>query len=242
MSPTDPQLCGWQRGWSRDYKHIYNLWPKEAERRQRQAEGRWRTTRLTACAQAHRCRGADQGPRPPSDRQASALPNPDLWLHYQQPAPRCLNPIHGQLRSPTFQLTFLSQNFPKQFFFSNPRQDQGLPQWTADNDFIPFDGIRLTCFRPLSEETVRDLIVKSPTTSCALDLIPTGLLKACIDSLVLFITRIVNDSWISPCVMFSSWALLFLFCKSQTLTLTSSETTDLCLISHLLKKLLKKLC
>ena len=69
-----------------------------------------------------------------------------------------------------------------------------LDSCPTDNDFIPFDGIPLTYFRPVSEETVRDLVLKSPTKSCALDPIRTGLLKACIDSLVLFITRIVNDS------------------------------------------------
>ena len=38
------------------------------------------------------------------------------------------------------------------------------------------------------------LVLKSPTKSCALDPIRTGLLKACIDSLVPLITRIVNES------------------------------------------------
>ena len=52
----------------------------------------------------------------------------------------------------------------------------------------------LTCFRPLSEETVRDLALKSPTKSCALYPIFTGLLKAGIDSLVPLTTCIVNDS------------------------------------------------
>ena len=38
------------------------------------------------------------------------------------------------------------------------------------------------------------LVLKSPTKSCALDPITTGLLKACIDSLVPVVTRIVNES------------------------------------------------
>ena len=38
------------------------------------------------------------------------------------------------------------------------------------------------------------LVLKSPTKSCALDPIPTWLLKACTDSLVPLVTRIVNES------------------------------------------------
>ena len=59
---------------------------------------------------------------------------------------------------------------------------------------FPFDGIPLTCFRPVSKETVCNLVLKSPTRSCALGPIPTGLLKACIDSLVPLINRVVNES------------------------------------------------
>ena len=80
-------------------------------------------------------------------------------------------------------------------FFSDKIKDIRceLDSCPIDNDFIPFDGIPLTCFRPVLEETVRDLVLKSPTKSCALDPIPTGLLKACIDSLAHLIARIVNE-------------------------------------------------
>ena len=81
-------------------------------------------------------------------------------------------------------------------FFSDKIKDIRceLDSCPIDNDFIPFDGIPLTCFRPVSEETVRDRVLKSPTKSCALDPIPTGFLKACIDSLVPLVTHIVNES------------------------------------------------
>ena len=87
-------------------------------------------------------------------------------------------------------------------FFSDKIKDIRceLDSCPIDNDFIPFDGIPLTCFRPVSEETVRDLVLKSPTKSCALDPIPTGLLKACIDSLVPLIARIVNEYLVSGTV------------------------------------------
>lgn len=52
----------------------------------------------------------------------------------------------------------------------------------------------MTWFRPVSEETVHDLILKSPTKSCTLDPIPTELLKSWIDDLVPLMTCIVNEA------------------------------------------------
>ena len=68
-----------------------------------------------------------------------------------------------------------------------------LDAFPADN-VIPFEGAHLTCFRPVSEETVHDLILKSPTKSCTLDPIPTELLKSWIDDLVPLMTCIVNEA------------------------------------------------
>ena len=49
-------------------------------------------------------------------------------------------------------------------------------------------------FTTLAEETIRKIVMKSPSSSCALDCIPTWLLKACISELLPSITRIVNLS------------------------------------------------
>ncbi len=49
-------------------------------------------------------------------------------------------------------------------------------------------------FSPLSEAEVRRLIFKSKSTSCALDPIPTELLKECIDVVLPLLTRMVNLS------------------------------------------------
>ena len=98
----------------------------------------------------------------------------------------------------------------------------------------------LTCFRPLSEETVRDLALKSPTKSCALYPIFTGLLKAGIDSLVPLTTCIVNDSLESGTVRdVLKQAIVTPLLKKPSLDsnmLKKQKTTDLCLISHSLKK------
>ena len=52
----------------------------------------------------------------------------------------------------------------------------------------------MTWFRPVSEETIRDLILKSSAKSCNLDPVPTELQKSCIKDLIPLIIRIVNDS------------------------------------------------
>ena len=59
----------------------------------------------------------------------------------------------------------------------------------------------LTCessfaeFSLVTEESVRDIIMKSPSSSCSLDPIPTWLLKKCVDELVPIITKIINLSF-----------------------------------------------
>ena len=47
----------------------------------------------------------------------------------------------------------------------------------------------------LSEDSVREIIMKSPSTSCNLDPIPTWLLKKCADEIVPIITQIINMSF-----------------------------------------------
>ena len=46
----------------------------------------------------------------------------------------------------------------------------------------------LTCFRDMTEDEIKKIIMHSPSKSCDLDLLPTILLKACIDDLAPIIT------------------------------------------------------
>ena len=64
-------------------------------------------------------------------------------------------------------------------------------------EFIPPPEIKchLTCFEPATLEEVRKLILTSPTKTCALDQIPTSLLKSCVDVLL---TPITNTVTLSP--------------------------------------------
>ena len=57
-----------------------------------------------------------------------------------------------------------------------------------------FHGLCLEKFRDVSESDVREVITSSPTKSCALDPIPTWLLKQCLDYVAPVLTVIVNTS------------------------------------------------
>ena len=60
--------------------------------------------------------------------------------------------------------------------------------------FAIFDGPQLSQFEPVTDELIRELILKSPTKSCMLDPIPTSFTKQCLDALVSLISFIVNAS------------------------------------------------
>ena len=52
-------------------------------------------------------------------------------------------------------------------------------------------------FETVSEKFIRDLVLKSPTKSCSLDPIPTGILKEHVDLVATPITNIINESFSS---------------------------------------------
>ena len=63
----------------------------------------------------------------------------------------------------------------------------------ADNSLIT-PPPQLSSFHPVTEHEVRNIILSSSDSSCSLDLIPTKLLKSCIDSLTPPITHLINLS------------------------------------------------
>jgi hypothetical protein len=71
---------------------------------------------------------------------------------------------------------------------SKANKDRGdVDPFIADT---PFDGNPLTAFTAASIDEVRKIILKAPSKSCELDLLPTSLLKSCLDSLATVITSI----------------------------------------------------
>ena len=77
-------------------------------------------------------------------------------------------------------------------------QDDGI----SINHYTPFDvhGSPLTDYSPIKEEDVEKLIRQAAPKSCCLGLVPTKIVKECLNLLVPFITRMINQS-------FSSWSV-----------------------------------
>jgi len=68
---------------------------------------------------------------------------------------------------------------------------------TASHPLLVFNStaeVLLSTLRPCSEDEVRGLITASPTKSCALDPIPTFLLKEMVDVLLPYVTAMINAS------------------------------------------------
>ncbi len=65
---------------------------------------------------------------------------------------------------------------------------------TDTDDEVKIYTIEMSFLTPATEEEIKSILLKSPTTSCELNPIPTWLLKVCIDELLPLITEIINLS------------------------------------------------
>jgi hypothetical protein len=65
---------------------------------------------------------------------------------------------------------------------------------------IKFEGVPLTNCSPATIDEIRKIIQKAPSKSCELEPIATYFLKTCLESIVHFITEIVNTSFTEECV------------------------------------------
>ena len=66
---------------------------------------------------------------------------------------------------------------------------------TPQDIFNKFDGEVLDSFTEVTEDDIRKIVHSSPTKSCALDPVPTWLLKKCEDELIPVLTLIVDTSF-----------------------------------------------
>ena len=85
------------------------------------------------------------------------------------------------------------------------------------------DGIELSQFQPLSEETVRQMALAN-SKSCSLDPLPSAVLSTCIDKLLPVITKMVNLSLETGCFA-EVWknALVHSLLKKQGLQLVNKN-------------------
>ena len=117
----------------------------------------------------------------------------------------CFKNLTHRLHQNLYLLILLTMNLPIarfSHFFSEKIQriKQNLVH-SDELDFSPFDSDQcdssFSDFSLISEETVHDIIMKSPSSTCSLDPIPTWLLKKCVIELLPIITKIVNLSFIN---------------------------------------------
>ena len=65
------------------------------------------------------------------------------------------------------------------------------------NDDSSVHVTRISEFEPATEEEVRKILMKSPSSSCELDPLPTWLIKECANDIIPFLTCIINKSLVS---------------------------------------------
>ena len=65
---------------------------------------------------------------------------------------------------------------------------------SCDLGIAPLTGVKLDCLRLATPEKIQSTILSASNSSCALDPIPTWLLKQCIPELLPIITAVLNKS------------------------------------------------
>ena len=117
-----------------------------------------------------------------------------LWSAIDSLLSRNTPPVLPSYNSPSL----LACSFLKFFGDKISMLCSKFPNIPVSDDFlhpIPSEPPKiLTEFTPASHEEVRAAIISSSNATCSLDVIPTRLLKSCLDSLIIPITTIINLS------------------------------------------------
>ena len=174
---------------------------KMAKQKKRQLERRWRQSRLTI----HRDLFKEQR------RHVNQLIASAKSAHYTAKITEAAcdikqlyNVVNALLIKPepglsdSGSMDQLASKFSA-FFQDKIRMIQENLTLKADPNYVPEDNPdavdnKLSVFVPVTEDEVRGLINKSPSTSCSLDPVPTWLLKEYLTCLLPTITNIVNLS------------------------------------------------
>ena len=176
---------------------------KEARRIRRQAERRWRKTKLTVHRQIYKQKRqivteliAQAKKQYYSDRinekegdQKALFKVIDELMQRKQASPL---PPHDDPK-------LLATQFGEFFIKKIKTIQDGLKLINISNGTekapeTPKFVNKMTCFEPVTIEETRKLVMKSPTKSCELDPIPTWLLKETLDEIVPIITKLINIS------------------------------------------------
>ena len=170
---------------------------REAKRRRRQAERKWRKTKLEVDRQIYR-----ESSRAVNNLLTSAKEN-----YYSNSITECgrdqkaifkiSKDLLGEKKPPALpdhaSPKVLADKFCDFFTMKIRAIRNGFPEVQQADTFshvIP----ELSEFTPATNDEISRIITKSPTKSCELDTIPTWLLKACLPALLPCITMLVNSS------------------------------------------------
>ena len=110
-----------------------------------------------------------------------------------------MNELYGKSKSTILPCNARISELVEQFsnFFVNKisriREKLDL-ECTSKPSFNECPTSKLSFFQNVSPSEVRDIIISSPSKSCCLDPLPTSILKDNIDSLIMPITDIINES------------------------------------------------
>ena len=177
---------------------------REARRKQRRAERKWRKTRLTIHKQLYiqeivnfrSVLGAAK--RDYYTTKLKSCSSSKLLFNVS-------DSLLGKRKSTTLPTDTPMSELPQRFcdYFStkikNIREELDLRSPVSPT-FAMFNGTPFVKFDTVSEKDVKDLIMSMPTKSCILDPLPTILTKTCLDDLVPLITTIINSSLLSGSV------------------------------------------
>ena len=118
----------------------------------------------------------------------------------------------GRKKDSTFPSSIPTVDLPNTFgdFFSTKiqRLEDELDATSGQPDFSVFCGPMLETFSLVTEQQVKNIILKAPEKSCMLDPVPTYLVHECLDDLIPTITAIINESLVSGIVPYPSSKLL----------------------------------
>ena len=135
--------------------------------------------------------------------------------------------LSGKKKDSTLQSSIPTVDLTDTFgdFFSTKiqRLRDELDATSGQPDFSVFCGPTLETFSLVTEQQVKNIILKAPKKSCMLDPVPIYLVHECLDDLIPIITVIINESLVSgiappPPVQAS-------YCASLSKNKTTTTTT-----------------
>ena len=112
--------------------------------------------------------------------------------------------LSGKKKDSTLPSSIPTVDLPDTFgdFFSTKiqRLRDELDATSGQPDFSVFCGPTLETFSLVTEQQVKNIILKAPHKSCMLDPVPAYLVHECFDDLIPTITAIINESLVSGIV------------------------------------------